>query len=70
MGRYLKMAEVALLLDVDIETTRKWRKTNVGPPSFVLGGSIRYDEDDLKAWVQARKAATLAGDKLPEAVGH
>lgn len=62
MGRPLKMSEVSQRLDKPIETLRRWRKTSYGPPSFLLGGDVRYDEDDLEAWLAAQRQAGLTGD--------
>lgn len=64
MGRLLHMKEVSDRLNTPIETLRRWRKTNLGPPSFLVGGGVRYDEDELNAWIQAQRAESLAGEAV------
>ena len=36
-------------------TLANWRGRDYGPPYVKLGHSIRYFEDDLLAWLEARR---------------
>lgn len=67
MTRLLSMPEVSERLDKPLETLKRWRKTGYGPPSFLIGRSVRYDESDLDAWIDRQKAKSLTGDT---AAGH
>ena len=66
MGRLLDIKEVAGRLGVDEQTVRGWRKRKTGPPAFLVVGNLRWDEDDLNAWVARQRAEALTG----EAVGQ
>lgn len=59
--KLLTTAEAAAVLRKPQATLRFWRSTRTdGPPSFRIGGSVVYDEDELLAWVQEQKAADAA----------
>ena len=62
MGRLMDIGEVAGRLNVSVETLRTWRKRRTGPPSFLIVGSLRYDEDELSAWIKSERAESLAGE--------
>lgn len=49
------------LTGVPVGTLRYWRATNHGPRSYTLGGRLRYEVADLRAWMEAEKAATVRG---------
>jgi excisionase family DNA binding protein len=44
-------AEAAELLTRPEGTLRRWRAEGVGPRYFKLGGRIRYDKEDLLAYI-------------------
>ena len=44
----------AEFLSIDSPRTLEgWRRRDVGPPYFKIGGSIRYSLDDLEQWLAA-----------------
>jgi excisionase family DNA binding protein len=45
----------AAMLGVSKTTLLKWRMKNIGPPFYRAGRNIRYNEDDLVAWLESRK---------------
>ncbi|MDM4762163.1 helix-turn-helix domain-containing protein [Galbitalea sp. SE-J8] len=47
--------EVADLLRVPLRTVEDWRVTRSGPPWLKLGRHVRYDRDELLAWVKERR---------------
>jgi hypothetical protein len=49
---------------VPVGTMRCWRAENQGPPSYLVGGKLRYDVAELRAWLRAQKAQSLRGDAL------
>jgi len=59
MGRLLDIKEVAGRLGVDEQTVRGWRKRKTGPPAFLVVGNLRWDEDELNAWVASQRETTI-----------
>lgn len=53
-GRFLREAAVAEILGVSPKTLRKWRYRGFGPRASRLGAAIRYDREELDAWIQSR----------------
>ncbi|GAA2012820.1 hypothetical protein GCM10009739_26690 [Microbacterium ulmi] len=51
----LTSREVADLLRVPLRTVEDWRVTRSGPPWLKLGRHVRYDRDELLAWVKERR---------------
>jgi excisionase family DNA binding protein len=49
--RYLTPADLADLLGVPIETVYQWRRKRTGPRGFRVGRHLRYDPNDVRAWV-------------------
>ena len=48
----LTITQVAELLQVPVETMRKWRAQNSGPQAIKLGRHVRYRPEDVDRWVQ------------------
>jgi excisionase family DNA binding protein len=60
MGRLLSTAEAAALLGLSRRTLEKWRYERRGPAYRALGSRrVRYDEDDLRAWVDSQPEGPL-----------
>jgi len=57
----LTMPEVAELTRTSIDTLRWWRQRGTGPISFKVGRRVMYDEDDVLAWLDARRNAERGG---------
>lgn len=49
--RYLTPIDLADLLGVPIETIYQWRRKDAGPRGFRVGRHLRYDPEDVRAWV-------------------
>ena len=57
----LTMPEVAELTRTPLDTLRWWRQRGTGPISFKVGRRVMYDEDDVLAWLDARRNAERGG---------
>jgi len=54
--KLLKIGEVARLLGVTTETIYNYRRREVDPiPCIKLGGAIRFDADDVDAWIKKQR---------------
>jgi excisionase family DNA binding protein len=51
---YLSDSEVAERLRLSRQAIQKWRQKHVGPPYIKLGKTVRYDAEELEAWIQSR----------------
>lgn len=49
--RYLTPVDLAALLGVPLETIYQWRRKDTGPRGFRVGRHLRYDPEDVRAWV-------------------
>ncbi|MFI8179752.1 helix-turn-helix domain-containing protein [Actinacidiphila glaucinigra] len=49
---------MADLLGVPLETVYQWRRKRIGPRGFRVGRHLRYDPEDVRAWV----ASLLEGE--------
>lgn len=52
---FLTAHEVADMLRLLLRTVEDWRLTRSGPPYVKLGRHIRYDRDELLAWIRERR---------------
>ncbi|MET8682575.1 helix-turn-helix domain-containing protein [Streptomyces sp. NPDC004647] len=52
--RYLTPVDLADLLGVPIETVYQWRRKRTGPRGFRVGRHLRYDPEDVRAWVSSQ----------------
>lgn len=50
----LTTGEVADLLKIAEITLRKWRLSGIGPQFVKAGANVRYQADDVEAWIAAR----------------
>lgn len=51
----IRSAAAARMLDIREDTLRKWRAKGKGPPWVRMGGAVRYQAEDVKAWVESQK---------------
>jgi excisionase family DNA binding protein len=65
-SRSLTELDVAQRLGVSPATLRAWRKKNEGPAFRRFGRSIRYQSDDLEAFIAACAPAQSAPPKHPQ----
>ncbi|QHC18226.1 helix-turn-helix domain-containing protein [Streptomyces sp. GF20] len=49
--RYLTPLDLTDLLGVPVETVYQWRRKDTGPRGFRVGRHLRYDPEDVRAWV-------------------
>lgn len=60
-GRLLVPADAAAVTGISKKTLANYRSRGGGPPYFKIGGSfIRYDEDDLIAWMRSRRLTSTS----------
>ncbi|GGO55489.1 hypothetical protein GCM10012287_46880 [Streptomyces daqingensis] len=52
--RYLTPLDLADLLGVPVETVYQWRRKRTGPRGFRVGRHLRYDPEDVRAWVTSQ----------------
>jgi predicted DNA-binding transcriptional regulator AlpA len=50
--------ELAAILKVSNETLTDWRRDQLGPSYFMIGGQVRYPWSDVCAWMNARRRVT------------
>ncbi len=58
--RLLKEREVAQILSLEVATLRRWRWSGSGPRFLKLGGAIRYEPEDIKAFKDASRRASTS----------
>lgn len=68
LARLLRPAEVADLLGVDARTLSEWRTNGHGPSYVRIGpvrrGAVRYREDAVTAWLDARTVTTREAEAI------
>jgi excisionase family DNA binding protein len=52
--RFLTPQDLADLLGVPVETIYQWRRKHTGPRGFRVGRHLRYDPEDIRAWVSSQ----------------
>ncbi len=52
--RYLTPLDLADLLGIPVETVYQWRRKRTGPRGFRVGRHLRYDPEDVQAWVTSQ----------------
>lgn len=53
--------ELAAILGIAVATIYQWRYRGEGPRGIRVGGKLRFDPADVRAWVDANKAASSRG---------
>lgn len=59
--RALTVQELSEATGIPLGTLRYWRHCGIGPKSYTIGRSVRYDADDVDTWIEGQKAATSRG---------
>ncbi|MFC7843694.1 helix-turn-helix transcriptional regulator [Streptomyces sp. NPDC057382] len=60
-ARYLTPEDLVELFELpSVETVYQWRRKRIGPRGFRVGRHLRYDPDDVRAWVKSRMEGTAA----------
>lgn len=60
-SRPLTTREVEQQYGIPVGTLRYWRHCNIGPRSYAVGRSVRYDRVDIEEWLEAQKLASTRG---------
>ncbi|MDT0422933.1 helix-turn-helix domain-containing protein [Streptomyces sp. DSM 41859] len=58
--RYLTPLDLADLLGVPLETVYQWRRKRTGPRGFRVGRHLRFDPEDVRAWVASLQDGAAA----------
>lgn len=54
-GRFLTPDDLVEMFDLpSVETVYQWRRKRTGPRGFRVGRYLRFDPDDVRAWVDSR----------------
>jgi len=62
--------QLASLLHISVASARRWRLLRQGPRFLKIGASaVRYDPDDLAAWLASRPAGGDGGQILQPSLG-
>ena len=57
-GAFLTAAGTAEYLAVPAATLTDWRYKRTGPAFYRIGQQVRYNTDDLAAWLDAHRVTT------------
>lgn len=55
----LDVKRLAEFLSVSPYSVRRWHRQGMGPPSFRVGGMIRYRRSEVEAWLEAQREVAL-----------
>lgn len=55
----------ASYLNTSRATLARWRVQGGGPPFIKMGGRIRYDVEDLDAWLESRRRRSTSDEGDP-----
>ncbi|MFH9242338.1 helix-turn-helix domain-containing protein [Streptomyces anulatus] len=60
-SRYLTPDDLVEMFELpSVETVYQWRRKRTGPRGFRLGRHLRFDPDDVRAWVDSRRSEAAA----------
>lgn len=59
-NRLLHEAEVAKILSVKVSTLRRWRWAGLGPLFIKVGAAVRYDPEDITAFIEAQRRSSTS----------
>ncbi|MEU2438513.1 helix-turn-helix domain-containing protein [Streptomyces rubradiris] len=56
--QYLTPEDLVVLFRLpSVETVYQWRRKDTGPKGFRVGRHLRFDPDDVRAWVESLREA-------------
>lgn len=55
MSVYLTTKELADHLGLSVPTVQRWRIEGNGPPFIKQGNVVRYDREEIEAWIEDHK---------------
>ncbi|MER5676821.1 MULTISPECIES: helix-turn-helix transcriptional regulator [Streptomyces] len=60
-SRYLTPDDLVEMFELpSVETVYQWRRKRTGPCGFRVGRHLRFDPDDVRAWVDSRRSEAAA----------
>ncbi|QKW44476.1 helix-turn-helix transcriptional regulator [Streptomyces microflavus] len=60
-SRYLTPDDLVEMFELpSVETVYQWRRNRTGPRGFRVGRHLRFDPDDVRAWVDSRRSEAAA----------
>ncbi|MFD7126838.1 MULTISPECIES: AlpA family transcriptional regulator [Streptomyces] len=60
-SRYLTPDDLVEMFELpSVETVYQWRRKRTGPCGFRVGRRLRFDPDDVRAWVDSRRSEAAA----------
>ncbi|WP_328922088.1 helix-turn-helix transcriptional regulator [Streptomyces griseoaurantiacus] len=60
-SRYLTPDDLVEMFDLpSVETVYQWRRKRTGPRGFRVGRHLRFDPEDVRAWVDAQREEVAA----------
>ncbi|MEV7702086.1 helix-turn-helix domain-containing protein [Streptomyces sp. NPDC088922] len=60
-SRYLTPDDLVEMFELpSVETVYQWRRKRTGPRGFRVGRHLRFDPDDVRAWVDSRRSEEAA----------
>lgn len=60
-SRYLTPDDLVEMFELpSVETVYQWRRKRTGPADFRVGRHLRFDPDDVRAWVDSRRSEAAA----------
>lgn len=57
---------LAAELRVSVKTLQAWRLKGEGPPFVKLGRAVRYNKDDVLAWLESRTVKSTSAATVVE----
>lgn len=60
----LDQKQAAQILGIEPRTMENWRVRGFGPAHYKVGGRVRYDARDLRAWLEERRRESTS-DPVP-----
>ncbi|MFD9234765.1 helix-turn-helix transcriptional regulator [[Kitasatospora] papulosa] len=60
-SRYLTPDDLVEMFELpSVETVYQWRRKRTGPRGFRVGRHLRFEPDDVRAWVDSRRSEAAA----------
>lgn len=54
--RLWTVEDLAFYLGVPVHTVYKWRSTGEGPPGYRIGRHLRFDQAEVRRWLESRRS--------------
>ncbi len=63
-------AEAARILGLSVKTLRRWRWAGKGPRFLKIEGAVRYDLEDIEAFIAAARRTSTSDDGTAAQAGE